>query len=82
MTGRQVTPERAWRPWLASPELRPFPDAHPDRVVVVAAHPDDQTLAASGLLQRLHDNGTSVELVIATDRCHRAWRPVWSYKLT
>jgi LmbE family N-acetylglucosaminyl deacetylase len=75
VTGRQVTPERAWRPWLASPELRPFPDAHPDRVVVVAAHSDDQTLAASGLLQRLHDDGTSVELVIATDgadRCDRA----------
>ncbi|HEX4724163.1 MAG TPA: bifunctional PIG-L family deacetylase/class I SAM-dependent methyltransferase, partial [Pseudonocardiaceae bacterium] len=44
------------------------------RAVVVAAHPQDATLGASGVLQRLHEHGTSVELVVATDgagRCDR-----------
>jgi LmbE family N-acetylglucosaminyl deacetylase len=67
VTGRPVVPERTWRPWLASAELRPFPDERHDRAVVVAAHPDDETLGASGVLQRLHEQGTIVELVVATD---------------
>ncbi|HEX4723571.1 MAG TPA: PIG-L family deacetylase, partial [Pseudonocardiaceae bacterium] len=74
MTARPITPECAWRPWLASAELRPFPDEHHGRAVVVAAHPQDATLGASGVLQRLREHGTSVELVIATDgagRCDR-----------
>lgn len=38
-----------------------------ERAFVVAAHPDDETLGASGLLQRLHAAGTAVTLVVATD---------------
>ncbi|MCR6482526.1 PIG-L family deacetylase [Amycolatopsis sp. OK19-0408] len=38
-----------------------------ERALVVAAHPDDETLGASGLLQRLHGEGTEVTLVVATD---------------
>lgn len=38
-----------------------------ERALVVAAHPDDETLGASGLLQRLHAAGTAVTLVVATD---------------
>ncbi|ASR37216.1 LmbE family protein [Prauserella marina] len=34
---------------------------------VVAAHPDDETLGAAGFLQRLHSEGVSVSLVVATD---------------
>jgi LmbE family N-acetylglucosaminyl deacetylase len=67
MTRRRATPECAWQPWLASPRLRPFPNERHDRAVVVAAHPDDETLGASGVLQRLHEQGTTVELVVATD---------------
>ncbi len=37
------------------------------RVVVVSAHPDDETLAIGGLLQSLHRAGARLELVIATD---------------
>jgi LmbE family N-acetylglucosaminyl deacetylase len=62
-----ATDEDEWRNWLASPELRPFPDERHEHVVVVAAHPDDETLGASGLLQHWHQNGTSVDIVVATD---------------
>lgn len=37
------------------------------RLVVVAAHPDDETLAAAGLLRAAHAAGGHVELVVATD---------------
>lgn len=67
MTGRPVTPEAAWQPRLTSGDLRPWPAEHHGHAVVVAAHPDDETLGASGLLRHLHDGGTSVTLVVATD---------------
>jgi LmbE family N-acetylglucosaminyl deacetylase len=57
-----VTPESAW--------TREFPEWTDDpftRALVVAAHPDDETLGASGLLQHLHAAGTAVTLVVATD---------------
>ncbi|GAA3028615.1 bifunctional PIG-L family deacetylase/class I SAM-dependent methyltransferase [Actinokineospora globicatena] len=62
---RRVTDEAAWTPWLAG--LREFPDQQYERVVVVAAHPDDETLGVSGLMQVLHERGTDVRLVVATD---------------
>jgi LmbE family N-acetylglucosaminyl deacetylase len=65
MTDRAITPEAAWRPWLE--RLRSFPGEHHGHAVVVAAHPDDETLGASGLIQWLHECGTTVELVVATD---------------
>ncbi len=37
------------------------------RVVVVSAHPDDETLAIGGLLQSLHRGGAHLEMVVATD---------------
>lgn len=63
----KATDEEDWRDWPASPDLRRFPDQRYAHAVVVAAHPDDETPGASGLLQQLHDNGTSVEIVVATD---------------
>jgi LmbE family N-acetylglucosaminyl deacetylase len=62
-----VTDEDAWRGWLASSPPRPFPDERHGHAVVVAAHPGDETLGASGLLQHWHDNGTSIDVVVATD---------------
>ncbi|WP_326837470.1 bifunctional PIG-L family deacetylase/class I SAM-dependent methyltransferase [Amycolatopsis rhabdoformis] len=44
-----------------------WPDDAFDRALVVAAHPDDETLGASGLLQHLHGAGTAVTLAVATD---------------
>lgn len=58
-----VTEESDW----ASPRPRPFPDERHDRAVLVAAHPEDQTLGVSGLAQHLHDRGTAVRIVVATD---------------
>ena len=64
---RPVTPPADWP--AAVEEHRPTlfdPGAH-RRVVVIAAHPDDETLGAGGCLQALHASGASVTVVVATD---------------
>jgi len=48
-------------------EFPAWPGGSFTRALVVAAHPDDETLGASGLLRHLHRSGTEVTLVIATD---------------
>lgn len=50
-------------PWLAA---RPFPDDDYRHALVVAAHPGDAPLSLGGLLQRLDERGTAIELVVAT----------------
>ncbi|MFI5084648.1 MAG: PIG-L family deacetylase [Actinomycetales bacterium] len=58
--------------WLASPRLAavaPLPArtwAGLSRVVVVSAHPDDETLAAAGLIQHAVAAGLEVHLIVAT----------------
>jgi LmbE family N-acetylglucosaminyl deacetylase len=71
VTVRTVTaaglPATAWRTvLLALPGLPALPPAG-STVVVVAAHPDDETLAAAGLLQRLARLGVRTRFVVATD---------------
>ena len=62
------TPERAWLPWLDALDLPALPlTPAPDRVVVVAPHPDDEVLAVGGLLALLAGLGTAVEVVAVTD---------------
>jgi LmbE family N-acetylglucosaminyl deacetylase len=56
------TAESAW-----TREFAAWPGDAFSRALVVAAHPDDETLGASGLLQHLHGTGTAVTLVVATD---------------
>jgi LmbE family N-acetylglucosaminyl deacetylase len=51
--------------WLAA--LPPFPDEPVERVVAVAARPQDAVLGVGGLLQHLHGRGAHVDLVVATD---------------
>lgn len=81
--GEGVTPEAAWREWLA--RHRPVPielDAllgHADRLVVVAPHPDDEVLACGGLLAMHSARGGPVRILAASDgeASHRG-DPAWS----
>jgi len=55
--------------WMASERWAPVPwsDARGfGRALVIAAHPDDETLGAGALLARLHRAGTRVTVVLAT----------------
>lgn len=62
---RAETPEPDWTDHLGTvPELTLPP---PGRAVVLAAHPDDETLGAGGTLQRLAATGWELHLVLATD---------------
>lgn len=66
------TPEAAWSMssrWASVPwsDARGF-----GRALVVAAHPDDETLGAGALLARLHRAGTRVTIALAT-RGERAY---------
>jgi LmbE family N-acetylglucosaminyl deacetylase len=63
------TPESAWRPWLDAGE---WPRLDLDalagrRVVVLAAHPDDEVLGVGGLLSALAAGGSEIVAVWATD---------------
>jgi LmbE family N-acetylglucosaminyl deacetylase/SAM-dependent methyltransferase len=60
------TPESLWRDDLDRRRL-PQLDTAFDLLVVVAAHPDDETLGAGGLLARADRNGSRVVVVVATD---------------
>ncbi|HVF13097.1 MAG TPA: bifunctional PIG-L family deacetylase/class I SAM-dependent methyltransferase [Acidimicrobiales bacterium] len=64
---RPVTPMLAWADALAQRRPPDFDPAAYRRVVVVAAHPDDETLGAGGCLQVLRRSGATVTFVIATD---------------
>ncbi|QRP49732.1 bifunctional PIG-L family deacetylase/class I SAM-dependent methyltransferase [Amycolatopsis sp. FDAARGOS 1241] len=58
----QIVAEAEW-----TREFEPWRDEEFRSALVVAAHPDDETLGASGLVQHLHAAGTAVTLVVATD---------------
>jgi LmbE family N-acetylglucosaminyl deacetylase len=54
--------------------------AHARKVLVVAPHPDDETLGCGGLISLLAQNGTAFYIVFVTDgsashRNSRAWPP-------
>ncbi len=63
------TAAAAWRSHPSWPPAKPVETVlhHVSRVVVVAAHPDDETLGAGGLVASAAAAGLPVELVVLTD---------------
>ncbi|NAZ87550.1 PIG-L family deacetylase [Kineococcus indalonis] len=61
------TPEEAWRRWPGLGDLPVLELRGLTHLVVVAAHPDDETLGAGGLLARAADAGARIDVVVATD---------------
>ncbi|EPR76708.1 Methyltransferase type 12 [Leifsonia rubra CMS 76R] len=56
--------------WSASPHwdsLTPLNTSAIRRLIVVAAHPDDETLGAAGLMRRVARAGGHVQVILATD---------------
>lgn len=78
------TPESAWQSWpgLAALPVLAIEALVPEggRLVVVAPHPDDETLAAGGLMVLVHAAGRELALVAVTDGTashpgSRRWTP-------
>ncbi len=65
---RSGTPAAAWRAtasWAALPDAAPVLDGV-HRLVVLAAHPDDEVLGAAGLVRRAAAQGIEVRVLTAT----------------
>lgn len=61
------TREEEWGEALGERAVPPLDLGDVDALLVVAAHPDDESLGAAGLIRRLHADGRRVEVLIATD---------------
>lgn len=61
------TPEDAWARTGLPVEAPALDLTGIRRLLVVSAHPDDETLGAAGLLARLHAAGATVRVLVASD---------------
>ena len=61
------TDEHTWLSGSRLAALPPFQQRRPGRLIVVAPHPDDEVLAAGGLLQQMQQAGVETVLVAVTD---------------
>jgi LmbE family N-acetylglucosaminyl deacetylase len=57
-------PESRWAEWASRAPVWELPAAH---IVVVAPHPDDETLGAGGLIFSCANSGTKVTVISITD---------------
>lgn len=51
-----------------------------DRVLVLAPHPDDESIATGGLLQAVRDAGAQLRVVVLTDGDNNPWPQRWIEK--
>ena len=51
-----------------------------DRVLVIAPHPDDESIASGGLLQAAHAAGAAIRLLLLTDGDNNPWPQRWIEK--
>ena len=51
-----------------------------DRVLVLAPHPDDESIATGGLLQEARDAGAQLRVVVLTDGDNNPWPQRWVEK--
>ncbi len=61
------TPEAQWISSARWQGLAEFDASGIEQLIVVSAHPDDETLGAAGLMRRVSAAGGQVQLVLATD---------------
>lgn len=61
------TSEDIWAGDERMRNVRPLDANAIDHLIVVSAHPDDETLGAAGLMQRVSNAGGRVTLIVATD---------------
>ncbi|MEA3217099.1 MAG: hypothetical protein QOJ19_3255 [Acidimicrobiia bacterium] len=65
--GSDGTPEQQWCSEFERRNLPLLQLRHPKRVLMISPHPDDEVLAAGGLLRQLAASGARVELAAVTD---------------
>ncbi|WP_395727242.1 PIG-L deacetylase family protein [Nakamurella sp.] len=61
------TAESTWAAAVLADRATSLETARYRRLVVVSAHPDDETLGAAGLIARLQARGADVDVLVATD---------------